>query len=492
VSRLQDLAADWPALNGLLDQALALPQAERLPWVEQLPETAPKDTLRRLLSVRHGIETGDFLGTLPRVAAGTASDAASAQAGETVGPWRLLRELGTGGMGSVWLAERADGQLKRQVALKLPRLAWAPGLAERMVRERDILATLAHPHIARLYDAGVDGHGRPWLALEFVQGLAIDAWCRERALPLVDRIGLLLQVCEAVTYAHGRLVIHRDLKPGNILVTEDGQVRLLDFGIARLAGADGATATALTELSGRALTLRYASPEQVRGDVLGTASDVYSLGVVAYELLAGTSPYRLQRGSAAELEEAIAGADILPPSSAATDTALRRALRGDLDAIVLQALQRVPAQRTASVADLAADLRRHLAGRPVSARRATWGYVAGRWLRRRRLETGVAAGVALLALGGAHTQLAVALALGTGTLVAAWQARRSRRAAEQAQQESQRADAMQRFVLDLFRANSMRQPDPLKAQATPARELLELGRSGSFRARAAARRSARG
>ena len=221
-------------------------------------------------------------------------------------------------MSAVWLAERADGSLKRKVALKLPLLSWAPGLSERFARERDILATLEHPHIARLYDAGLDAQGRPYMALEHVEGRPIDAFCREQALPVAVCLQLLLQVADALAYAHGRLVLHRDLKPANILVTAQGQVRLLDFGVAKLMQGDSAVETALTRVSGRAMTPDYASPEQVRGEPLGTASDVYSLGVVAYELLAGTRPYRLQRGSAAELEEAITAQEIPAASTAAT------------------------------------------------------------------------------------------------------------------------------------------------------------------------------
>ena len=193
-------------------------------------------------------------------------------------------------MSTVWLAEHADGRFRRRVALKLARTAWDHSFSERLNRERNILESLEHPHIARFLDAGQDEADRPYMVLEHVDGQAIDAYCEEHRLGIRERLRLLLQVCEAVAYAHTQLVIHRDLKPANILVTPQGQVKLLDFGIAKLMEGDRTSETALTALSGRALTLDYASPEQIRGEALGTASDVYSLGVVAFELLTGARP----------------------------------------------------------------------------------------------------------------------------------------------------------------------------------------------------------
>jgi serine/threonine-protein kinase len=254
--------ASWPVFNRLLDAALELPPGERLSWLEALgPEHERlKPALRALLLRSGGVETA-WLATLPRGdAALPAVDESDLAAGAVVGPYRLLRELGVGGMGAVWLAERADGSLKRQVALKLPRTSWTRGLAERLARERDILAALEHPHIARLYDAGTDAQGRPFLALEYVEGQPIDVYCRERSLNTKARLALLLQVAQAVAFAHSRLVIHRDLQPSNILVTADGAVRLLDFGIAKLMEGDRTEETQLTQLAGRALTLDYASP----------------------------------------------------------------------------------------------------------------------------------------------------------------------------------------------------------------------------------------
>jgi serine/threonine-protein kinase len=469
MTELAALAPDWPQISRVLDDALALPAGERASWLAgQTALTEPvRQVVQRLLAVQADIETGDFLGTLPPLGMrrgaepgpGVGAGAAwgEPEPGAVVGPWRLLRELGQGGMGSVWLAERADGSLKRQVALKLPRLSWARGLAERMARERDILASLEHPHIARLYDAGVDEHGRPWLALEHVQGQPIDEHARDKALDVKQRVRLLLQVCEAVAYAHSRLVIHRDLKPGNILVTADGQVKLLDFGIAKLMQGEQAQATALTELGGRLLTLDYASPEQVRGEALTTSSDVYSLGVVAFELLTGARPYQLKRGSAAELEEAIATLEPPLASASATEPAARAALRGDLDAIVNRALKKDAAQRYVTVDALAQDLRHQRQGLPVAARPDSWVHRVRRVVRRHRVAVGLLGALALALLGGAYAQAAVMVALAAGVLAALWQRQEAVRQAERAQAEaaaarvqSRRAEKVKAFALGLF------------------------------------------
>ena len=422
-----------PALRTLLDEALALPATERTTWLESLAgERAQlKDTLRELLVAQSEMETGVFLATPPKPthASGAAPGAAELAAGDMIGPYCLFSELGRGGMGTVWLAERADGQPKRQVALKLPHLAWGGALTERLARERDILASLEHAHIARLYDAGVDRNGRPYLAMEYVDGVAIDVYCREHALPLRERVGLLLQVAAAVAHAHSRLVVHRDLKPGNILVTADGQVRLLDFGIAKLMEVDRTEATSLTQLSGRALTLDYASPEQIRSEPLGTASDVYSLAVVAYELLVGARPYRLKRSSAAELEEHITSIDPPLASEAAREPALRKQLKGDLDAILNKALKKDSSQRYATVEALSQDLRRHLDHQPVLAQPDRLRYRAGKFISRHRFQ--VAAGAV------------AALALLVGAGVALWQAQLARA-------QAARAEEVKRLVLSIF------------------------------------------
>jgi serine/threonine-protein kinase len=415
MNAFNELASDWPGLSVLLDEALSLPASERAAWLASLSgERARFSTsLRRLMDAGERADGGAFLQELPALRgldemAGPGEPEADAK----VGPYRLISELGRGGMGTVWLAERVDGQPRRRVALKMPRVAWGGFLAERLLRERDILASLEHPHIARLYDAGMDAFGRPYLAMEFVEGLPIDQYVRTHALPMRERLGLVLQVCDAVAHAHARLVVHRDLKPGNVLVTAEGQVRLLDFGIAKLIEDDFAAETALTRASGRALSLDHASPEQIRGEPLGTASDIYSLGVLSYELLAGTRPYRLKRGSAAELEEAIAHVDPPRPSDQAEVALTRKQLRGDLDAILAIALKKNPAQRYATVEALADDIRRHLRGLPVLARPESQLYRAGRFVARHRIWVGALATAFLaltVGLGMALWQTGVAL-----------------------------------------------------------------------------------
>jgi serine/threonine protein kinase len=459
------------ALSLLLDQALDLAAEERAGWLENLPaDQAPLRPLLAEMLANHG-EADMPLPPLPEYSERELDALAPGEAPDlienaVIGPYRLLRELGRGGMGSVWLAERVDGALKRQVALKLPHSSLPQRqLAERFARERDILAALTHPHIARLYDAGVTGEGRPYLALEYVEGEPITAYADAHRLAIVERLALFLQVLSALQYAHGQQVVHRDIKPSNILVTADGEVKLLDFGIAKLLTDGEARETELTQVGGRALTPQYASPEQILGQPLGVASDVYSLGVVLYELLTGSLPYRLKRDSRGALEDAILAADPTRPSQtevllgnaevrASTVRRLSFALKGDLDTIILKALKKQAAERYATAQDFADDLRRHVAGEPVAARPDSPGYRARKFLRRNWLAVGAA------------TAVFMALAVGLG--VALWQA-------QVARTEAQTAKAVQSFLLDIFQANSSNQADPQKARNTTARELLDIG-----------------
>ena len=248
--------ADLTALSRLLDQAMELDGNARAAWMTALPEADRhlEPMLREMLAERDSARTSGFLSSMPELPDQASTNVEVAQSGELVGAYRLIREIGRGGMGSVWLAERADGSFKRQVALKLPRLAWGAGLAERMAREREIGALLEHPNIARLYDAGVDERGRPFLALEYIDGVQIDARCKDKALPVRARLKLIVQVARAVSYAHGRLAVHRDLKPSNVLVTPDAQTHLLDFGIAKLLHDTAPGEVGLTQEQGRVLT----------------------------------------------------------------------------------------------------------------------------------------------------------------------------------------------------------------------------------------------
>jgi len=420
-------------LNELVKEALALPAGEREGWLASRPaeDAGFLDALRDMLQ-RASTGTDDFMHRpVDRSVIESALPAADEAQG-LVGPYRLVRELGEGGMATVWLAERADGAMQRQVALKLPRLGWARGLAERMARERDILAGLEHPHIARLYDAGVTEEGRPWLAMEFVDGQPIDRYCAARSAGVDERLALFLQVCEAVSHAHARLVVHRDLKPSNILVTNAGSVRLLDFGVAKLLEGEGRADTGLTQFHGRAFTPDYASPEQVRGEALGTASDVYSLGVVLYELLAGQRPYRLKRETASALEEAVLDAEAPPASSRALDRRQAKALRGDLDTILDKALRKRPASRYASVEAFAEDIRRHLAGEPVLAQPPSFRYRAGKFLTRHRWP--------VAAIG------AIVLALAAGVAVALGEAREAERQRQVALELNRHTQSALEFV----------------------------------------------
>ncbi|MDQ3618139.1 MAG: protein kinase [Pseudomonadota bacterium] len=451
-------AEHWQRLSPLLDALFELePEARALRLRELREENgALADELETLLA----LDDADFL-CEPLLA-----PLAGLRAGSEVGPYRLDGMLGEGGMGQVWLASRADGLYQRRVALKLLR----PGLADtnlrlRFNRERQILARLAHPNIARLLDAGVSSDGLPYLALEYVDGKPITDYCREHNTPLETRLRMFQQICDAVSHAHANLIVHRDLKPSNILVTPAGDVRLLDFGIGKLLDSE-APAPERTRTGVRAFTLHYAAPEQIRGEPVTTMTDVYSLGVVLYEVLTGHKPYRLKRQSDAAWEEAILGVDPLRPSQTVlrgsedsttdhgrtdhgmtdhgatdysrtdhsrTDPAtlrrISRALAGDLDNIVLKALSKRPEQRYASVEALSQDLQRYLGGRAVQARPQSVRYRLGKYLRRHRWAV--------------TTGVLMTLVLASAFAIVAWQAR-------EAVAEAGRAQAMQDFMIGLF------------------------------------------
>jgi non-specific serine/threonine protein kinase/serine/threonine-protein kinase len=340
--------------------------------------------------------------------------------GSALGAWRLLRRIGEGGMGTVWLAERADGQFVQRGALKLIRAGFASEeLVRRFRRERQILAALDHPNIARLLDGGNTPEGLPYLVMEYIEGESLYEHCSRRALSVRDRLQLFLRLCAAVQYAHQKLVLHRDLKPGNVLVTPDGTPRLLDFGVGKMFDPEESTADLRTV--GLPLTPQYASPEQLRGGEVTTSSDLYSLGVLLYELLTGAHPHPT-RGTPSERMRSVLETDPPRPSTAVTrppqepdgastrlpappregTASLRRRLAGDLDNIVLKAMARDVARRYASVEQLADDVTRYLDGRPVHARPDAWSYRVGKFVRRNRIAVAASA-LAVVALVGGLT-----------------------------------------------------------------------------------------
>ena len=447
--------AQWQRLSPLLDELLELDAERRQAELARLRGENPSlaDELEQLLALES--EHEDFL------SAPALSQPLGPASGDLIGPYRLLNLLGEGGMGQVWLAERADGLYHRRVALKLLRPGLAnPDLRLRFSREREILAQLQHPHIARLLDAGIGGEGQPYLALEYVEGVPITDYAKQHALGVEERLRLFLQVCDAVSHAHANLVVHRDLKPSNILVTPGGDVRLLDFGIAKLLQSEESTSLdARTEA--RTFTLHYAAPEQVRGEPVTTMTDVYSLGVVLCEVLAEARPYRLRRQGDAEWERVILEVEPMGPSTAVMhaegDPRPRKQLRklsrqfsGDLDNIVLRALAKKPEHRYPSVEAMAADIDRHLRGRPVLARPQGFLYHARKYLVRHRWAIGLGTLVAAVLVG--------ALA------VSVLQVR-------QAEREAARAQAMQSFVLGLFNSANA----DLRGDRFDVRAMLDAG-----------------
>ncbi len=398
--------------------------------------------------------------------------------GRRIGRYQVIREIGRGGMGAVHLAARADEAFRKEVAIKLIKRGLDTGsVIQRFRNERQILASLDHPNITRLLDGGTTEDGLPYFVMEYIQGEPIDKYCEARRLNTTERLKLFQSVCAAVHYAHQNLIIHRDIKPGNVLVTAEGVPRLLDFGIAKLLQPGlGSGATTDTMTAARLMTPEYASPEQVRGETITTASDVYSLGVLLYRLLTGHRPYRLAGRLPDEMERAIceedpekpstvidrreefdAEGEITPQSVSETREGspekLRRRLRGDLDNIALKALRKEPQRRYTSAEQFSEDIRRHLEGLPVKAHADSWNYRAGKFVRRHR--AGVVAAVLIV------------LSLVSGVVATAWQARVARR--ERARAESQFNDVRKLSTSFLFEFHDAIRNLP---GATPARQLL--------------------
>jgi tetratricopeptide (TPR) repeat protein len=418
--------ARWERASPLLDDLLDVEPSRRLTLLEALrqEDAALADDLEELLQRLDAVERDSFL-------EGRVALQDSSLAGQTVGAYTIVRELGQGGMGSVWLAKRTDGRYEGDVAIKFLHDTGVPvrGSAERFAREGSILARLAHPNIARLIDAGITATGgQRYLVLEYVDGVPIDQYCNARALDVAARVRLFIGVLAAVAHAHNRLILHRDLKPANILVTVAGEAKLLDFGIAKLIDHPTvpAVATELTRAAGRAFTPAFAAPEQVEDGDVTTATDVYALGVLLYLLLAGVHPTAPAHATALEQMQSAVKVEPRRMSEAAArktgDAAsARRArdLHGDLDTIVAKALKKQPAERYANAQQLADDLQRYLDDEPITARPDAPGYVLAKFVRRHRVGVAASAGVVL------------ALAVGAG--VALWEASEAQRQREQAE-----------------------------------------------------------
>ncbi|MGH7637351.1 MAG: tetratricopeptide repeat protein [Gemmatimonadaceae bacterium] len=446
-------AERWRRIEALFEEGAAQPAAEQAAWLRRAcPDEDMRADLARLLEAdRHDAGADVIEGAVRSAVEDLAAE--GSRVGSMIAHWRLLREIGHGGMGTVYLAERADGRYEGRVAIKFLRGGF--GSPERKIRflaERQIVADLEHPFIARLLDAGETPDGTPYFVMEYVDGDGITAYADRNQLGLDARLQLFRRACDAVQRAHESLVVHRDLKPSNILVTPDGNPKLVDFGIAKLIDAEHAAATE-TGAAGRLLTPAYASPEQIAGKRVTVQSDVYSLGVVLYELLTGRNPFVVPGVDGGNVERLVLEHD--PLLSSVAGHAWSRELRGDLDTIVLKAMHKDPARRYSSVAALAEDLRRQADGEPVLARRDSWGYRAGKFVRRNRAAVGAGSGALLL----------VVLLTVMYTLRLSTERDRQRIAARQAGQVSS-------FLIDLFTASD---PNLAQGREVTARELLERG-----------------
>lgn len=366
----------WSEVSPYLDKALELNPFEREPWLAALAAAHPQVAaeLRELLALHAANHASGFMERSPL-------SVEESITGRSIGPYTIERLLGRGGMGSVWLGRRSDGKFEGRAAIKLlDRRGLGRDAAQQIRHEASLLARLSHPNIARLFDAGVHDNGQPYLVLEYVEGEPIDRYCRAQQLPLVTRLRLFISVLDAVAHAHALLVVHRDLKPSNVLVTTEGVVKLLDFGVAALQSQPGQPDAPADTL--HALTPGYAAPEQLRGEPVSAAADVYALGMLLYVLVTGQHPCASPEATHTQLVRATLGEELQPASVRIPNPAERRRVRGDLDAVIARALQRDPARRYATAAELAGDLRAYLGNFPVQARPGTRTYVARKFAQR--------------------------------------------------------------------------------------------------------------
>ncbi|MEM7351920.1 MAG: serine/threonine-protein kinase, partial [Acidobacteriota bacterium] len=477
-------AQDWRRLEELFHAALELESAARAAFIERECADSPelREELERLLTSAEDDTTLD--GVVAGAAAATSASLDPLQAGEALGSYRLLEVLGRGGLSTVYLAERADDQYLAQAALKIVSHGMdSKDLQDRLRQERQILASLDHPNIARLLDGGTTRDGQPFFVMEYIEGQDLESYCDSHQLSVEQRLRIFRQVCDAVNYAHRNLIVHRDIKPGNILVTDKGVPKLLDFGIAKILDPEPGLQLAETTLTGRRLlTPQFASPEQMRGEALTTATDVYSLGVVLYRLLTGRHPYVLTRLRPSEVERMICETEAERPSSGAmrpladdetwvrealtgleeiaqrrdtTPQRLKRQLEGDLDTIVLKALRKEPERRYSTPDQLSEDLRCYLEGLPVTARADSAWYRSRKFMRRHRMA---AATVVMMAA-------VVASLVGFYTLRLAQERDKARVEAGKAQQAYD-------VLRDVFDVSN---PSRSKGETVTARELLDRG-----------------
>jgi len=491
--------ARWLRIRTLFEQAVDLPPDQREAFVDRncADDAELAIELKELLESDPGPAHGPLTGAIGEAVNATTDDRRQALVGSVIGPYRVDSVIGHGGAGTVYLGERIDRQYSAKVAIKIVESALLNAeIARRFRSERQILANLNHPNIARLLDAGETEQGFPYLVMEYVQGEPIDVYCDRLKLNTEQRIQLMLRVFGAVQYAHQNLVVHRDIKPANILVTADGAPKLLDFGIAKLLDTDAlASEMALTRMNDRVLTPEYASPEQILGQPVTTSSDVYALGIALYELLTGMRPYKISSSSQLELERTICVVEPLKPSTIIKQAVafkqpdkdkdplapfneafapptrdihaiaearrlppqrLAARLGGDLDAILLHALRKEAAYRYASVEQFGADLRRHLSGEPVLARQGTWFYYARKFVRRHAAGVSATAGFIIM--------------LAAAVVVTSLQAKRIQEERDNANREKQTSDAVADFMVNVFASS-----DPFQTQGreVTADELLD-------------------
>ncbi|MEM8485325.1 MAG: serine/threonine-protein kinase [Bacteroidota bacterium] len=472
----------WQQLENLFISALTLEGKEQAEFLDKAcgDDAALRHELESMLHVDQDSVAFALENKLLNEEAPAQSRAADL-IGSRIGPYRLEELLGEGGMGEVYLAQRNDGQYDQKVALKLVRPGYrSADLFRRFRMERQVLARLSHPNITQLLDGGIDNDGRPYLVMQYVEGLPITKFCDKHALSIEERLGLFRTVCAAVQHAHINLVVHRDIKPSNILVTEGGVVKLLDFGIAKLLAPDLQTSVALTQSRVRLMTPEYAAPEQVQGANITTATDVYALGVLLYEMLTGRRPYQLDKKILSEVERIICEETPLRPSTSLTEAThtkasieaissarrtgaarLRRTLQGDLDNIVLMALRKEPTRRYASAEQFAQDIQRYLEGLPVSAQKDRLSYRFKKFVFRHQTVVAVASAAFLLAIG-----FGIAMSI---------QARNLAIQRDLAQSEATKAQQVSAFLENMFEASDPLAVNTERRDTLRVRALLDIG-----------------